>query len=255
MGNKSKVIILVLALIIIGLCGILLKKNTQEPVTVDTPKEEDVQNTPISTTQEPPTEESIKEENFTGTKSIIKGSSVLANAARLYMDQTLASFKQSADQDVPDMRAKFGTDSPTAKYEIDLKATYIKGDKTESIIIDNYVYTGGANGDDSYKVFTASKSTGKILSLSDIILSTKHDAFVAYMKKALANWRPEGGKYSVVFPEEVGALTFDSFSNFSLSSKNLIIYFDKFAIGPGVLGAVAFPVPLSKIQGFLVPGY
>lgn len=255
MGKKSKIVILILILIIIGIGGTLLKKNTQEPMKVITPKDESVQSTPISTPQEHSTEESIKEDNFTGTKSIIKGSSLLANTAREYMNQTIASFKQSADQDVPDMRAKFGTDSPTAKYEIDLKATYVKGDKTESIIIDNYVYTGGANGDDSYKVFTASKSTGKLLSINDIILPTKHDSFVSYMKKALASWRPEGGKYSVVFPEEVGALTFDSFSNFSLDSKNLIIYFDKFAIGPGVLGAVAFPVPLSKIKDFLVSGY
>lgn len=255
MQKKLKIVILVLILVIVGLGGMLLKK-TNQPTTVETTAKSETNTTEESTpTPVEKTEESISEENFTGTKSIIKGSSLIAERARSYIDETIATFKKSADEEVPDMRAKFGADSPTAKYEIDMKASYVKSTKTESIIIDSYVYTGGANGDDSYKVFTASRSSGKLLVLADIIEASKHDQFVLYVKKALADWRPEGGKNPVVFPEEVGALTFDSFSNFSLDNKNLIIYFDKFAIGPGVLGAVAFPIPRIKIKDLLVSEY
>jgi hypothetical protein len=54
-----------------------------------------------------------------------------------------------------------------------------------------------------------------------------------------------------VFPEDVAALTFDSFTNWSMDDKNLIIYFDQYEIGPSVLGEVAFPLPLEKIKSFL----
>jgi hypothetical protein len=53
----------------------------------------------------------------------------------------------------------------------------------------------------------------------------------------------------------VASLTFDSFSNFSFGKNNLIIYFDKFAVGPGVLGAITFPLPFSQTRTFFVQGY
>lgn len=253
MKKKFELIIALLGIVIIVLVFFLFKKNPSSIPNTTIPKE-NVVNTPITSTNKV-TEESIKEENFIGTKSIITGSGVLADSARSYIDTTVASFKQSADEEVPDMRAKFGADAPTAKYEIDLKATYIKNPTTTSIVIDQYVYTGGANGDSSYKVFTASNKTDKILALSDIIIPSKQDVFTAFMKKQLLAWKPNGSKYSPVFEDEVSALTFDSFPNWSLGGKNLIIYFDKFAIGPGTLGAVAFPVPISKVQEFLINEY
>ncbi len=258
MSNKTKTVILILILVIVGLGGLLLKKDMKSPIpATNTPTTDQEDNISISTPEavSTPSEKNIKESNFSGTISIIKGSSVLANTAREYVDKTIASFKKSADEEVPLIREKFGEDSPTSEYNIEIKSTYTKGNKTESIILDEYVYTGGANGDSRYKVFTALSSNGNILSFKDVIKASKQSEFTALMKKKLADWRPEGGKYPVVFPEEVQALTFESFSNFSFDSNNLIIYFDKYQIGPGVLGSVAFKIPLSQIKDLLVSGY
>lgn len=192
----------------------------------------------------------IKEENFSGKYSVVSGSSILAGSARTYIENQVNEFRVQANKDVPDMRKQFGIDSPPATYEIDIKADYVKGDKTESIVISVYAYTGGANGNSIYKVITSSLGNGKILSLSDIVKKDKQTAFTELVKKELNNWRPEGSTASVVFPEEVNKLNFDSFKNWSLDSKNLTIYFSKYDIGPGVLGPVAFPISVDKIKDF-----
>ena len=77
--------------------------------------------------------------------------------------------------------------------------------------------------------------------------------FANFVKKDLKAWRPEGSTESVVFEDEVKNLNFDSFVNWSLDDKNLILYFDKYQIGPGALGAVAFSLKLEKIKNYLEP--
>ena len=194
--------------------------------------------------------QNIKEENFTGKVAVISGSSNLAIEAQKYIDQTISDFRKQANIDVPDIRAKFGAGSPPATYEIDIDATYIKGPTTESIVMSLYEYTGGANGNSTYKVITASNANGKILSLADIIKKDEQTTFTEFVKKALLNWQPEGSTAPVVFTEEVNGLQFNSFTNWSLDNKNLVIYFDKYAVGPGALGPVALPIPLSTIKNF-----
>ncbi len=243
--QKSETLIVLIGLVIIVL-GVIFIKKPQSSVDTD-PKGQ----TPNTLTPITITKNNIKEVNFTGSKAVILGSGAMADAARMYINETIELFKQSADAEVPPMRSEFGADSPSANYEIELNAKYVRGQKTESIIIDQYVYTGGANGSSSFKVFTASRATGKLLSLGNVIIPSKQEAFTALVKKELNEWRPEGSTEIAVFPEDVNTLTFSSFRNWSYNDRNLILYFDKYEIGPGVLGAVAFPLPLSKIQGFL----
>ncbi len=197
------------------------------------------------------TKQNIKEENFSGSMPVISGGSPLALLARTYINETISNFRKQANTDVPDMRKHFGADAPPATYTIDIGAKDVKGNATESIVIDMYAYTGGANGNSSYKVFTANRTSGQILSLADIIKSDEQNAFTEFLKNKLNTWAPEGSTAPVVFPEDVNALTFASFTNWSLDNTNLVIYFDKYAIGPGVLGAVAFPIPLKEIKNFL----
>lgn len=197
------------------------------------------------------TNKNIKEENFTGKVAVVSGESVITKQAQAYIDQMVADFKQQADTDVPDMREKFGADNPTAQYELDIDAKYLKNGKSVSIIMLTYTYTGGAHGSSVYKVLTSKPSGNEILSLSEVVKSAKQKAFTELVKKELLKWKPAGAGASPVFPEDVQALTFDSFANWSLDDKNLIIYFSQYEIGPGALGSVEFPLPISKIKDFL----
>ncbi len=197
------------------------------------------------------TTKEIKETNFSGKVAVITGPSLVAKKAQEYVTAKVAEFRKEANIDVPDMREKFGADSPTANYDIDISAKYTQGPKTESVIIQVYEYTGGAHGNTIYKVITTNLPGTKVLSLSNMITEDKRGAFTSYVKKELTDWRPEDTTATVVFQDEVQDLTFLSFKNWSMDETNLIIYFDQYEIGPGVLGAVAFKLPLSKIEQFL----
>lgn len=197
------------------------------------------------------TTEKITEENFSGSMPVISGANPLAIKMREYVQTEITEFKKEADANVPGMREKFGTDSPMATYTIDLVSKYIKSAKTESIETSVYSFTGGAHGNTIYKVITTDRSSGKVLVLSNVIKKVEQNAFTEFVKKQLNNWRPEGSDVSPVFTDEVKDLTFNSFANWSLDDKNLTLYFDQYAIGPGALGATAFPLSLEQIKNFL----
>jgi hypothetical protein len=197
------------------------------------------------------TNEDIKEENFTGKVAIVSGDSILAKKAREYIEDTVSEFRTQANTDVPDMRVEFGEDSPSANYTIEIQASIVESEKTESIIISIYAYTGGAHGNSAYKIFTSSKDDKNILSLSEIIKTDKQLTFTEFVKKELKAWAPNGSVAPVVFPEQVDSLKFESFENWSLDEQNLTLYFSQYEIGPGVLGPVEFPISLTKVKGFL----
>ncbi len=220
--------------------------NTVTIVNTENKENKKEETAPISITQQ-----DIKGENFSGSVAHVSGSGALPLEAQKYIDQTISDFKKQADIDVPSIKAEFGADSPTASYSIDISAKYVQGEKTESLAISIYSYTGGAHGNSVYKVITTSKGVGKILQLSDIIKEDKETAFTEFVKKELNAWAPSGSTAPVVFPEEVANLKFESFQNWSLDEENLILYFSQYEIGPGVLGPVAFPMSLSSIKDFL----
>jgi len=226
-------IILVLALII--LLAFWLSKRTVTDAPGDTQ----------TITQTSITEQVITEENFTGTRPVLSGSSTAVVAANRYLDETIAAFRAQANQDVPDLRKQFGNDAPPSHYTLDFKAKIVTGENTQSIVIDGYRYTGGANGMSFYAVFTVNTTTNKLLGLTDIVSTDRQGAFTEYVKKAIL------AKQEGIFPESVTALTFESFKNFSFTDDSLIIYFDKYEIGIGALGAVAFSLPLSDIGEFI----
>ena len=194
----------------------------------------------------------VQEENYSGTKPVIAGTGPLAAAARAYVESRIAEFEVQANADVPAMRGEFGADSPAASYTIDMNASHQRSDRTESVIISEYVYTGGAHGSSSYKTLTVSAETGKLVSLADIIREGERENFASLVKEKLLAWRPAGSAGEpVVFEEEVANLKFEDFLNWSLDEENLVLYFSQYEVGPGVLGAFPFPIPLAEIRTML----
>ncbi len=190
----------------------------------------------------------INEENYTGSRPVIEGSGVLAETVRAYVEGVIAEFATQADLDVPQMRADFGVDAPAASYSIEMAAAQVESKNTKSIIVSEYVYTGGAHGNSAYKTFTVSKKDGEVIALGDIVKIDEQESFTALVKEKLLAWRPElSDGAPVVFEEDVAALTFDSFQNWSLDDENLTLYFSQYEVGPGVLGAFAFPIPFSEL--------
>jgi hypothetical protein len=197
------------------------------------------------------TEQNIREEYFTGKRPVISGESNLVLEANKYIENRVAEFKRDADEQVPDIRKQFGEDVASANYVIEITAKYLTSDSTESIVIGESAYTGGASTNSAFRVITTNRESGQILSLSDIIKPDQKTNFTNLVKKALKAWRPDGTAGIVVFETEVDNLNFNSFMDWSLDQNNLILYFDKYEIGPGALGAVIFPISKQKIKEFL----
>lgn len=228
--------------VVVIICIVVVQKTPTNDNTVVLPPAAPTVDTAITITSLP-----IKEQYYSGTSIGIAGTSTLADTARLYVTSIINDFAATAAKEVPPMATQFGAGSPPATYTIDLNAVVVTGQTTTSIVIDSYVYRGGANGMSAYKVFTASKTTGKILALTDIIPTDKQQAFVSFVKKELLAQKDYG-----VFPQDVQTLTMNSFRNWSFDTEgNLTIYFDKYEIGPGALGAVAFPISSDKVQPYL----
>ncbi len=244
----SKVLFAVLVAVLIVYLATNLFSRKDDITNITTTPDE----TPDDTdTQISVSSKELNEENFTGSIPVINGKGEFVDRARAYVDSTLSDFRISANEDVPAMREQFGADSPTANYTLDIKARHVQNSETQSIVLSSYVYTGGANGNNFYKVFTASVPDGKILTLSSLIREERKADFTRLVKDSLLKWRPGGADSMTVFEDAVADLTFQSFDDWSLDDKNLILYFDKYEIGPGALGAVEFPLPVSVIKAFL----
>lgn len=245
--NKTNpfTIILIIALLAGGAYLVFKPKDTIAPQVV----------TPVVKTPTPISisEVKITKEYYTGTRPEILGDSALASAARTYVAGEIATFEADANEQVPDMRKQFGADSPTGQYTIDIKGTYEKGDGYDSIILDEYLYTGGANGMSLYKVFTANHETGVITSITDVVPTSQQSAFVAYVKKKLLTYNPEGveGAGSMVFKEDVAKLTIASLQDWSIDADAMTIYFDKYAVAPGATGPIALHLPRAEVNKYL----
>ncbi|MEO5645927.1 MAG: RsiV family protein [Candidatus Paceibacterota bacterium] len=247
--KKQAIITTVVVLIVIAIAvvGYVHYKNisvTTSPVISN--------NTPETSKTITISTERIDEDTFTGTKPVLIGSGTLANTARKYIVDSITTFAAQADKEVPSLRQEYGNDAPSAQYTIDINAKEIDSSTTQSLIIDSYLYMGGANGSSMYKAFTTRSSNGDLIAIRDLVKPTRQKAFVPFMQKKLLTWRPDGTDQPMIFEDEIKNLTIDSFSNFSLDDKNLTIYFDKYQIGPGALGAVAFPIPLTLLKDYIL---
>ncbi len=244
--QRKTILLIIASILLVILIGILLLNNSAKVTpTVTAPA---IQNTqvpsiiPISITDEP-----FTLEYYSGTKPVIAGSSAIAVAAREFVNASIQEYNANAIKEVPDRQKEFGAEAPAAAYTIDMHAKEVHGANTESILIDSYLYMGGANGMSTYKAFTMSKATGKLLTLQSVVPKEKQAAFVALVKKELLALQSGG-----VFEEEISKLTIQSLDDWSTDQNGaLTLYFDKYEVGAGALGAVAVPISAAKIASYV----
>lgn len=191
----------------------------------------------------------LEEENFVGAYSKIEGDSRVVKLANAYIEETLESFKKSADEEVPAILLE-DRNSFSANYSIFIESEYLKGESTESIVVNTYVYTGGANGTAIYKTFTLDNS-GRELELEDVILEEKQNDFVAFVKKTLLDWRVDDTDHVLVFEDVVNELKFEDIKHFAFDGQDLNIYFSEYDIAPGAVGSPMFTLKYSDISNFL----
>lgn len=243
MKNWGKILVVFLLAVIAVLLFFVLKKPAPEPVTPEPTPIED--KSPEISFEE----ETIDNDFVDGKYPEIKGSGKLALLAREYVTEQVDEFNKIAVEEVADVRKRFGDD--TFKYSLEMSAELKKSPDTETIVIRKDTYTGGASGNSEFATFSANSTGEQPLLLGDVIRGENQALFTAEVKKKLIEWRPEGMEEMVVFTSEVSKLSFASFKKWALEGDKLTLYFNKYEIGPGALGAVPFELSKSEIGGYL----
>ena len=134
--------------------------------------------------------------------------------------------------------------------ELSFHAERINGQKYKSLVLEKYQYEGGANGTSSYHVYTYSNGNSKRVSLDDIIKPESKNEFLQYIKSALNKYRIKGDNTPILFEDSIKQLTFEDLNNWSMDNENVMFYFDKYQIGPGVLGSFIFKLPIKDLSSF-----
>jgi hypothetical protein len=113
-----------------------------------------------------------------------------------------------------------------------------------SYMIDEYTYTGGANGMQVVRTFNYAPD-GSRFTLSDAVPSDKRTAFMTAIRAELYEANGIEGPGDL-FGDAIAELDFDDLTNFYLSDSEIVVAFSEYDVGPGALGAVRASVPRSE---------
>lgn len=123
-----------------------------------------------------------------------------------------------------------------------------------SIVLSDYQYAGGAHGSTVQSSYTFDLSTGKALSLSDLMLPDS--GYAAYIDSAIRTEIDRRVKDGVLYEFEDGKFT-DIGANpeFYLSDSGLVFYFQQYAYFPYAAGIQEFLIPYADVESMLKPAF
>lgn len=181
-------------------------------------------------------------------------------AMKTFLQQEADRFKSESNLDaITSQQAQIEGIQPGEKYVFNATYTTYQGSHTVT-----YVYllsedTLGAHPNAYYKTFTFDTTTGQQLALGDIFtpsapylqtLSTQARADLPAIINAV---QADAADTSII--AQGTTPTTDSFANWYIDGKNLVLLFPPYQVGPYSVGTILDPIPLSKIMGALKQGY
>ena len=115
-----------------------------------------------------------------------------------------------------------------------------------SVVVKNEGFLGGAHGFSDEQIFVFDGKTGKVLTWDDIL---SPDSKAIFLKAAEAEFRRARAIKPMETLEEAG-FTFDNNTftlsqNFALTDKGISVHYNPYEVGPYVMGATDFVVPLD----------
>lgn len=121
-----------------------------------------------------------------------------------------------------------------------------------SIVVEHYIYSGGAHGETINKSYNINLKTGEQIKLSDIFIQDSN-----YKKVINDEIRNQISEKIKKDPEE-NVYSFDSISDeqdFYIRNDNIVVYFDLYEIAPYVAGIVEFSVDQDVIDHIIKDEY
>lgn len=129
-------------------------------------------------------------------------------------------------------------------HTMEVETETLSSANTQSFILSEYYYTGGANPYGQYTAFTFN-DTDEHVTLDKFV--TDELTFYAVVKDHLRNQK---------FADQMGSeilnlVALDSISladmDYALNDTDLVLYFDEYEIGPGALGGFSTKIPRSSL--------
>lgn len=182
-------------------------------------------------------------------------------AMKTFVEQEIAKFKDNGDfanlshDDVQ----MLGLDQ--RKYALGIEYKIYESAATLSYVYQMYTDTGGAHPNTYYRTFTFNKKSGTALHMEELFaesapyLETLSTIARAKLPALLAE--RSSIEVSEVDTDYIASGTLpveDSFQNFYLDGKNLVLVFPPYQVGPYVLGMIELPIQTSELAG-LAPEY
>lgn len=120
-----------------------------------------------------------------------------------------------------------------------------------SMVTEKYAYINGAHGNIWWKARNFDVKNNTYLSLSDLFYDDEYKKMLNLKMEELINENPK--KYHDLWekPEIKG----NSFSNFYIDKKTLVIFFEPYELSFYAKGVVEFPIEASKLRGFIKEEY
>lgn len=183
----------------------------------------------------------IDEENISGSYPEIIGDSTIAALARAQIERFITETTDQANEQLPELRVEFPESFNDRKYESQVQGNYFSSDDSQSLVLLEYTYTGGANGNSFYVTFNQNQE-GKEITLVDIVPAKKRGAFVELVQERLRNYHGGDGQSIELFDDAVTGISFEQLTRFAIDGNDLHIYFDKYEVGAGASGAVIISI-------------
>lgn len=178
---------------------------------------------------------------------------------RATMQDLAAEFKKNGNfdnlthDDVQMMRLDERKEALSSEYK-----TYT-GARTVSYVFTVYEDTLGAHPNGYFRTFTFDTKTGQSLGITDLFIPSV-DAATLLSAKARADL-PAIIKQKSGYDADMDMITdgtapkTDSFQDFYIDRKNLVILFPPYQVGPYALGPVTYPISLASLSASLKPEY
>lgn len=179
-----------------------------------------------------------------------------AEVQRDFVQNRIAEFKQNGNFDnltAEDVHM-LGYDEGR-KQTLNISYLAASSPATISYVYTIEEYTGGAHGNSDTRTFTFSRSSGKLLSLSDLFvggapyLTTLRDAAQAQLAGTLGDFAND-----TMIADGTSA-TEGNFSRFFLDDTSLVVIFPPYAVAAYAAGTQTAALPRSSLAELLRPEY
>lgn len=171
------------------------------------------------------------------------GNTFAAKAMKDFIFSTIAQFKKDDG---------FDTSHPGS---LNIVYLYSSGARTLSYIYTTYTDTGGAHGNTDFKTFTFDTESGTELALPDLFIAGSRylDTLSSIARAKLP--AIIGDSYNERMMLDGTTPDTNSFANFFIDNRELVILFPPYAVAPYAAGPQTLRIPLTDLADILKPEY